>query len=304
VSDAANQENQPKEVSKEAVKETSVKNAPIQSREKKGLSHSPFAGCLIGVIVMLVIGFLFAFAIWSFFRLDKEIGKFTEEQAWEMPELQMDPAGSESLKKKLDEMKSFQGQDRGGEVRLSAGDLNTMIATYEGLKEYRSSLHVDEITAEKMLIRIAFPMNESPLSDKKRYLNGIMTARPELVETEVEEERNSDHEVVLRVETIKTATGAPVPDGFLGHFSPLRITERFLTNQEARPYLRTIQGVRIEEGAVVLALEPTADSPAVQVSDIRPYRNRFLLVFGIVAMGVISAITLGLIFQKKRKENS
>jgi len=275
---------------------------PTKQNSGKELPRSPFAGCLIGMIVLFVIGSLLFITIWNFFRLNTEINHFTEDQPWEIPIHTADQSARKKIQSKLADNQKVLDEGRGGELTFTASELNTIIHTYDKLIAYRGTLWIDSITAENMQIRIAFPMNESPLSDAQRYLNGIMTARPEMTETEVEEERNSDRELILRIDEIKTANGSTVPDGFLGHFSPLRITENFLNKEEARPFLRAIKEVKLGEGSVILTMEPSSD-PEITTNDLKPYRNRFFLIFGIVAMGVISAIVLGLIFQKKR-ENS
>jgi hypothetical protein len=267
--------------------------APSESNEPKKVTGStPFAGCLIMVLAMLVLMFLVGFAIWSVFRLDAEIGKFTQPDA--KPVALATTEGAEAdlnaLKARLDAFGHQLSTKDGGDARLalSAADINLAIAAFEPLKELRGTFHVESIGADSLRVAICFKMHAKPLDNSFRYLNGTMVVRPELVEGEI----------LLRVDSVD-AGPQPVPAEFLEHLSPYRISQRYVTDPTLGPALKSLTGVALRPGEIELR-RLTSENPPAPVTEAQAQRGkmRFLKLFGFIAatflVGVAAVLLVGL----------
>lgn len=248
---------------------------PEASAPKKVTGSTPFAGCLIMVVAMLVLLFLIGFAGWSVFRLDKEIAKFTTEtpRAVAVAPTEGAEAQLNSLKAKLEEF-NHQLATGAGDARLalSRDELNLAIAAFEPLKELRGTFHVEELGAGTMRVAICFKLNAKPLQDSFRYLNGTMLVRPELTEGEI----------LLRVESLDA--GAPVPPEFLEHFSPYRISQRYMEDPVLGPAMKSLTGIEVTDGQVILRRLQSENPPApITPAQAEAGKSRFMKLFGFIA---------------------
>ncbi|MDB6077977.1 MAG: hypothetical protein JWO82_1724, partial [Akkermansiaceae bacterium] len=193
-------------------------------------ARSPLAGCAILVAAVFVMVFLIGFSVNTLFRQASEIEKFTARQPTPVPATPVE--GNEAAVKALTErFEAFRTAATGdasqpAQIELSADDINLAIAISPALQSLRGAFHVREIKDGKMIIDICYQMNGRPRMTKgeekdkgwvtwdMNYPSGTIYGRPQL-------ERR---ELVLKVDSL-IVPNATVPDGFLEHFSTLRIFE-------------------------------------------------------------------------------
>ena len=115
---------------------------PDAASEKKA-AHSPFAGCTIIIAAAVMMLFLVGFTIWSLFKVDSEISKFTENTQIVTPVL--DPTNYEDefndLSRRLDGFRAAVLGKESAELILSAQDLNLCIAAHTQFQELRETFY-------------------------------------------------------------------------------------------------------------------------------------------------------------------
>lgn len=248
-------------------------------------SRSPFAGCIILVLALLVMVFLIVFSTWGLFRQFNEVAKFTGEQPKPVPVATLDGREAEinALAEKLEKFR----QDLTGETEtrlvLTPAELNLAIAAYEPFKELRETFHITGIEGDSLKVAIAFRLNGKPrlardgepglTASDPRFLNATLTARPQLL----------GREVVLQLTDIEVPD-VTVPREFIEQMSPYRITERYQTDKTIGPAMAKLTSVSITDGAVVLTRKP-GESPADRISDadVDSASGRFFTALGIGA---------------------
>ena len=219
----------------------------------KATARSPFAGCAIFICVGLIIIFLIIFSIYSFYRQYSEIAKFTDDKPAlvEISKVVDREPELNDLAERLEAFRQTLVDGKESSLALSADDLNTSIAVYDVLKDFRGTLRITEIRKDDLVIAVSFPLNGKPRLTKngeqglfatdRRYLNGDIIAKPEVFEGEV----------VLQISDIKVPD-KKVAKEFIERMSPHRVTERYKTDTVLGPAMKKLTGVSIEDGKVVL----------------------------------------------------
>lgn len=271
-------------------------------------ARSPFAGCLILVLALLMLLFLIGFSAWMPFRQASEIEKFT---AAAPTPLAIDPIeGNEARVNPLVErLEAFRNQLHGdatlpARVELDAADLNLAIAAFDPVQELRGSFRVREITGDHLIIDICYKLNGRPrlarddeegtFASDPRYLIGTLKGRPQLMR----------RELVLKVDALEVP-GATVPEGFMNHFGTLRIFEGSLKHPTLGPAMAAMTRAEISAGKLILSRLP-GESPPDQVSDadMRKGGGRLITWLGIGASIFLAFAALMVFFgiRKQRRD--
>ncbi|MCF7733919.1 MAG: hypothetical protein K9N23_19685 [Akkermansiaceae bacterium] len=230
-------------------------------------SRSPFAGCVILILAMLVMVFLVGFSTWGLFRQFNEIARFTSERAAPVPVAPLLDREVEinALAVKLEKFRQDLAAPGEARLALSAQELNLAIAAYHPFKELRQTFQVLAVEGDTLKIAISFKLNGKPrlatkdepgiMASDPRYLNAILTAKPQLL----------GHEVVLQITDI-TVPNATVPREFIEQMSPYRITERYQTNPVMGPVMAKLTSVETANDTVILNHKP-GETPADHISN-------------------------------------
>ncbi len=231
-------------------------------------ARSPLSGCLILIAAVLMLAFLIGFSIWVPFRQAAEIEKFTLEAPEPVPTESLEARESEArdLSARLEMFRSeLSDESTDARIALSADDLNLAVAMFEPLEQLRGTFHVREIRDGSLFIDICYQLNgrprlagddeDGPITADPRYLIGTVEATPQL----------GTRELALRVEDL-VVENAEIPEGFMGHFSTLRILEGSKEDPAIGPPMAKLTHAGIEDGRLVLARVPGAPVPET-VSD-------------------------------------
>jgi hypothetical protein len=255
--------------------------------------------------VLMLVG-LIGFASWLPFKQASEIEKFTAASPAPLPVeavADKDPKVAD-LSARLEK---FQGELKGdatkpARLELSVEDLNLAIAAYKPVEELRGTFRVKEITQEALVIDINYKLNgrprlaregeEGPISSDPRYLIGTLQCKPLLAR----------RELALKVESRAAAGGATVAEGFMQHFSTLRIFEGSLKDPVLGPAMAALTRAELEPGKLVLSRVPGETAPeVVSDADFRAGGSRIITWLGIFAC-VILAIVGTIVFVGIRKQ--
>ncbi|MGB1128529.1 MAG: hypothetical protein ACPG4K_00665 [Haloferula sp.] len=255
-------------------------------------ARSPLSGCTILIAAVLMLVFLIGFSIWLPFRQADEIEKFTQEAPAPVPSLKI-PEHEVEARDLVERLEVFRSElsDKETEavIRLTAQDLNLAIAQFPPLEELRGTFHVDAIEDGKIKASICYQLNgrprlakegeEGPITADPRYLVATLEAIPRLTK----------RELILSVEDLDVPE-TEVPEGFMGHFSTLRIFEQSKDHEIIGPAMSVLTKAAVEGHEVVLARIPGDPIPDV-VTD-----EQFQESGGKIALFLGGAIVLFLVF--------
>ncbi|MDA7517287.1 hypothetical protein N8499_03510, partial [Akkermansiaceae bacterium] len=194
-------------------------NRPVPNSDHapKDAPRSPFAGCLILIVMALVILVLISSAGYFLKKQTNAYKTFTEEIANPAPIA--DPKAHEtefnSLVNRLRHFDHEVSNDRAAQLSLSAQDLNLAIAHFEILKSYRGQFHFEKITPTDISGTIHLPFNSTAklpnfvrsslkIESRENNLNGTFTGTPLL----------TDGKLILNVSEITPSKGE-VPEELL-----------------------------------------------------------------------------------------
>ncbi len=220
-------------------------------RETSASARSPFAGCAIFIAALVVMVFLIGFSIFSLFRQFNEIAKFTAEKPVpvEISPIENQEAALNPLAERLEVFRQQLSGNTEASLALTVEEMNLAIAAYEPFKDLRGMLRVASISPKEIRMEISFQLNGRPRLSKEgegglvtsdpRYLNGIMVAKPGLL----------NKELVLQISDIEVP-GKTVAQGFLGQMSPYRIAERYAGKEGIGGVMSELTSVELADGAV------------------------------------------------------
>ncbi|WP_338686665.1 hypothetical protein [Haloferula helveola] len=231
-------------------------------------ARSPLSGCAILIAAVLMLVFLIGFSIWTPLRQADEIEKFTQDKPSPVPSesIEQREDDAKALVERLETFRSQLSDDKTeARIELSADDLNLAVALFEQLEQLRGAFHVREIADEVLKIDICYQLNGRPRLTKEdeegfvtsdpRYLVGELIATPQL----------GKRELALRVEDLNVED-AEVAEGFMGHFSTLRIFEQSMQDPAVGPPMAKLTRAEIDGDKLVLARIPGEAVPET-VSD-------------------------------------
>ena len=277
--------------------ENNRRRTPAQSEDpvKAEPKQSPFAGCAIIIAAAVMMLFLIGFTIWSLFRVDSEIAKFTEAEAKPTPVL--DPVRFQNqfndLTSRLDNFQDAIMTNEAAEITLSTQDLNLAIAAYSQFDELRRTFQVLSISPEGMEVQISYRINGKPIGDTSyRYLNGTFLGKPRL----------ENGQMLIDIEKIYSQKGT-VPDEFAAHLSDHQITAPYLKDEVLGPIMKKLTSVELTPNALIIRADPAEEPPGKQEltrADIEKTKRIALTAFAIVF--VIFALMLSLFLNWRNKK--
>lgn len=268
-------------------------------------ARSPFAGCLILILALLMLLFLIGFSAWMPFRQATEIEKFT---AAAPAPLAIDPIEGNEVRVNplVERLEAFRSQLHGdsalpARLELDAADLNLAIAAFDPVQELRGSFRVREIAGDHLIVDICYKLNGRPrlarddeegtFASDPRYLIGTLKGRPQLMR----------RELVLKVDALDVP-GATVPEGFMNHFETLRIFEGSLKHPTLGPAMAAMTRAEISGGKMILSRVPGETPPdLVSEADMRKGGGRLITWLGVGAC-IFLAFAALMVFLGIRKQ--
>lgn len=276
--------------------------------KKQSVSEkSPYAGCAILIAALLVMVFLIGFSVSVLFRQSNEIAKFTGEKPVlvKVEPIEDREAELNRLAEKLETFRLAVSDGESATMELMAEEMNLAIAVYEPFRDLRGMLRVASISPEEIRLEISFQLNGRPRLSKEgeggwitsdpRYLNGIMFAKPGLL----------NKEVVLQISDIEVP-GKTVAEGFLGQMSPYRIAERYVGKEGIGGVMAELTSVELGEGAVrfvkTAGVTPKDTITNAQVDDASQRLFKFFAVAACLFLLFVAVVIFVGLRLKKRRE--
>ena len=255
-------------------------------------SRSPFAGCTILLILAGVALFLIGASLYSLFKQDKEISRFTTDHAMTLPSLAIE--GHEAEYNDLyARMQVFRNDlitkpDEKTQLILSANELNIILATAAPLKGYKPYFHIKEIRDARIIADHTRPMNGMPGSGTTRHLNATVALRPVFAEKQL----------VFHVDTV-TVPNATVPQEFISQIPPYRLGMELQKDPIFSPVLNAMTAMEIEGDHLVLRRTPgELPNPLASKKEIDSGFHRIVRV---LVIGFLCIAGLGIFFSLRIK---
>ena len=148
-------------------------------------------------------------------------------------------------------------------------------------------LEVVEISPKGMRFGISFQLNGKPrlskggeeglMASDPRFLNGVMVARPGLLQ----------REVVLEIVGLEVV-GAVVPVEFVQQMSPYRIAERYVGSEGIGVTMAGLTGVSLGEGVIRFEKEAgVVAKDTITNAEVDGASRKLFTVLGFAAVGVL-----------------
>lgn len=225
-------------------------------KEVNSTTHSPFAGCAIIIAAAVMMLFLVGFTIWSLFKVDREISKFTENKQIVTPVL--DPTNYENefndLSRRLDGFRAAVLAKEEATLVLSTQDLNLSIAAHAKFQELRETFYVVSLSPEEMVVQICYRLNSKPVGDSSnRYLNGTFRGKPRL----------ESGQLLIDIEHLDSSKGT-VPSEFVDHLSDHQITAPYLKDEILGPIMKELTSLELGNNTLTIRAEPGVEPPGQQ----------------------------------------
>ena len=204
---------------------------------------------MVGGVWLFVLG---GWMIYSLFRQVKEIRTFADSAA--KPVAAARPTGEElsALRARLAAISTAVAGKTAASLRLSAADLNALLATEEPLAGMKESALVEEISPEGIRLRISVGMNGVPFSGERFWLNGLADIAPAT---------QKEKGILLATKNL-SVPGKTVSEGFIqhykqnGHLDTLLMAPYRTEGSAVLDLLKKITAVRTEAGAVIVDFAP------------------------------------------------
>jgi len=198
-----------------------------------------FYGCLSLVVLSLVlvlIGYLGYRHLISWV-----VAEYTDTKPVLIESVEVSPAQLQALQKRVADFKAALDQKVSQELRLTAEDINALIANDPGEKQLKNKLFV-MIDGDRVTGKVSWPLDKVwPSKLKGRYLNGVATFKPSL-----------ENGVLLVTLEDLQVKGKPLPAQMLAQFKKQNLAEDIQKDAQTAQTIQKFESIRVTNGAVVL----------------------------------------------------
>ena len=216
----------------------------------RGNQRGPLVGCLMGLLGLGFFGALITWSLWQGLAQNKAIDTFTVANPVLQPVATLPAADAATLATSLQSLATALDTGTRVETTFSAADLNHLIATEPGLADLRGQLHITAIQDDTLLCTISFPLNGLPWENRKRYLVGNLSLKPEL----------TDGHPAFRMTSL-TVPGKSIPDWFTKQFATYHLLERYQSDKTYNARVSQLAALTTANNHVVVRSKAWKEKP-------------------------------------------
>ncbi len=211
-------------------------NAEQTVPKKRGCFFYGCLSCIILSLVVVLLGYLL------FRYIGNRVLEFTDTKPMLLESVQVSPAQLQVLQKRLaDFTKALNEQKEATELRLTAEDLNALIANEPSCKALKNKLFVI-IDGDRIQGKVSWPLDNFPfLKLKGRYANGLATFRVSL-------EKGNLHVTMDDLQV----NGKSLPGNVLSQIKTRNLAEDVQNDPKNAEEIRKFESIQIKDGAVIL----------------------------------------------------
>jgi hypothetical protein len=245
------------------------------------------------LILASVAAFLISAAVYSLFRQNAEISKFTQSTPAQLPVVELDGREAElnALHARLQLFRDTIVNPNSAtptKLELSVTDLNFALATMQPLKDYRGHFFVKEIRQNEIIADHTRLINGLPGSDTKRYLNAEITLKPIF----------SEKTLAFQVLSVNVPNRS-VPREFIAQIPPFRLGVEYQQDTVIGPVLQQLTAIEAKPGVLELRRIPGEVGTATASDD--QVDSAFLRILRVLVCGFLVVVGLGLFFALRAK---
>ena len=215
-------------------------------------------GCMMFAFGSLWLLLLGCYMLWKLYAQVKEMRTYTDTAAKLVSPAQPKEEEIAAVRTRINAFGAAVGRKEKTELRLTADDLNILLAAEDSLRSMRENAKVESI-GESVKVQWSQMMNTVPFSDEKLFLNGILEIAPVM-----------EKDKGFKIRTVNvTVPGKSVTQGFLNLYKENNPPDRLLLDPirdskdaAISDTLKAITNARLEGGAVILEYSPGAAAPA------------------------------------------
>lgn len=223
--------------------ETATSNDPKQ-QERDDAAFSPGAGCIIIIMILALFSGVAFFAIYSGLKQDKDIVRFTEEKALELPDEPGTPEEVAAVREKFATFTKTIRENEPATLQLTCRDINILIHNNIEFKEIRDMIYFDSVTPEAITGRTAWPLRRLFWWKPNRYMNGTITLKLEA----------SRGRLFLRLVNIDSP-GNEIPEGFIERIAQDDLLNPY-KNEDNEDVYESIDSATMNDGSVTIVSKP------------------------------------------------
>jgi len=199
-----------------------------------------FYGCISLIILSvttLLLGYVGYRKVTAFL-----INEYTDSKPALIESVEVPPAQLQELQKRVARFKAaLDGQKGSEELRLSAEDLNALIAGDPAAKDWKNKVFV-MIDDDHIKGNISMPLdNFGPLKLKGRYLNGVAGFKASL----------ENGVLLVRLQELEVK-GKPLPAKFLAQLKQKNLAQDAQRDAKTAQLIKKFDSIEVTNGAVVL----------------------------------------------------
>lgn len=287
---------------------------PDPKNDSRGVNdapRSPFAGCLILIVIGVVICILIGTTAYTLKKQTGAYKTFTEEEARpaKIEDPSQFPAPFNSLANRLRHFDHEVKNDRAAEIELTPLDLNLAIARFDALKSFRGQLYFESISDTEIAGTLHFPFNSNKnlpnfvrsvlgIEARDNNLNGSFTGTPLL----------TDGKLILNLTKITPPKGE-VPEEVLVNIARILISGELEKAVEEDPKnppellqtLRKLTSLTLRDGKLVLTHSPGKEAPSIkEESNAMATKAKQLIALGAVIF-ILTMILFFILMSRRQK---
>lgn len=170
------------------------------------------------------------------------VAEYTDSKPAVIESVEVSPAQFQALQKRVTDFKAaLDDQKLSQELRLTAEDINALIANDPGEKQFKNKLFV-MIDGDRITGKVSWPLDKVwPSKLKGRYLNGVATFKPSL----------ENGLLLVTLEDLQVK-GKPLPARMLAQFKKQNLAEDLQRDVQTARTIQKFDSIRVTNGAVVL----------------------------------------------------
>jgi len=209
-------------------------------------------GCLllmVGAVWLLVLG---GWMIWTLKGQLKEIREFADTAARPVTVAQPTAEQLKTLQERIHAFGAAVGRQEKAELRLTADDINALLASEESAASMKQNARVESI-GDTLKVQVSVAINGAPFSGERLYINGVADLLPE---------KHKELGVKLKTQNL-TIPGKTISEGFLNHYKDNHHLDALLLDEMRKgktPHvmdvLKQLTTIRLDQGAAVLEFLP------------------------------------------------
>ena len=198
-----------------------------------------FYGCLSSIIFSLVVVLL---GYLGFRYVRDRVLEYTETKPALIEVAEVTPAQFDALQKRLAAFTDgLKDQKVAQELRLSAGDLNALIANEPSLKELKGKLFV-MIDGDRIQGKVSWPLdNFGPLKLKGRFLNGVATFKASL----------ENGQLQVMIDDLEV-NGKSLPAQLRAKLKNQNLAQDAQRDPKTAEAIQKFESIQVKDGAVIL----------------------------------------------------